>query len=158
LQNISPIGGPPPSINPSGAIAGTYQDASGTHGFLRESNGTLTTVDFPGSVGGTEVLAINPAGTLVGAAGIGFLRAPHGTFITTNFPGIPVCINPAGTIAGTYVDFSHGFVRSPNGTVTAFEAPGSAPMEVIAINPTFPGFSEVTPTLWPTFLEREELC
>jgi predicted membrane protein len=143
LNSIYLFDGPPPSINPSRAIAGTYSvfvPSFTEHGFLRERNGTLTTIDFPGSTF-TEVLAINPAGTLIGDFGNnfqGFLRTPDGTFITTDFPGFPVCINPAGTTAGTYTDASnvtHGFVRSPNGTITTFEAPGSAFMVVFAINP-----------------------
>lgn len=102
--------GPPPSINPSGVIAGTYSvfvPSFTEHGFLRERNGTVTTIDVPGSTF-TEVLAINPAGTITGdfsnttVAFHGFLRTRDGTFITTDFPyspvngaGIPVCINPA---------------------------------------------------------------
>jgi len=154
LNSIYLLDGPPPSINPSGAIAGTYSVSVPSfteHGFLRERNGTLTTIDVPGSTF-TEVLAINPAGTLIGDFGNfqGFLRTPDGTFITTDFPGFPVCINPAGTTAGTYTDASnvtHGFVRSPNGTITTFEAPGSAFMVVFAINPagTLTGYY-TTPT------------
>jgi hypothetical protein len=37
-------------------------------------------------------------------------------------------INPAGVIAGQYADTSnvtHGFVRTPNGTITTFNAPGA---------------------------------
>ena len=36
-----------------------------THGFLRSPDGSFTTVDFPGA-SVTEVLAINPAGAIVG--------------------------------------------------------------------------------------------
>ena len=56
----------PPSINPAGAIAGTYFDASrNEHGFLRDKSGALTTIDVPGAFF-TEVLAINPSGVIVG--------------------------------------------------------------------------------------------
>jgi hypothetical protein len=37
--------------------------------------------------------------------------------------------NPAGAIAGYYIDANvscHGFLRSPDGTITSFDAPGSA--------------------------------
>ena len=37
-------------------------------------------------------------------------------------------INPAGTIAGYYIDANnvfHGFVRAPNGAITTFDAPGA---------------------------------
>jgi len=138
--------GPPPTINPSGMIAGTYTVFSPSfteHGFLRERNGTLLTIDVPGAAL-TEVLAINPAGALVGDFNTatlffqGFVRTPDGTFSTANFPGIPVCINPAGTTAGNYTDASnveHGFVRAANGTVTTFDIPGSNFISVYAINP-----------------------
>ena len=77
------------------------------HGFVRAANGTITTFDAPG------------AGTGPGS--------PKG------FPGvgtIPVSINTAGDIAGTYTDASgvaHGFVRAANGTITTFDAPGAGP-------------------------------
>ena len=153
LNSIYTGFGTPPSINPAGVIAGTYSDSSFTeHGFLREGNGTLTTIDVPGSTF-TEVLAINPAGTITGDFGCtttvcfhGFLRTLDGTFVTTGFPnfpgsGIPLCINPAGTTAGSYLDASnawHGFVRAANGTLTTFDVPGVKNVlnfEVLAINP-----------------------
>ena len=66
FASIYTSGGAPPSINPAGAIAGTYFDVSGAeHGFLRAGNDAVTTIDAPGAAL-TEVLAINPSGTLVG--------------------------------------------------------------------------------------------
>jgi hypothetical protein len=83
-------GGPPPSVNPAGAITGTYFDASFVeHGFLRTRDGTFTTIDFPGAFF-TEALAINPAGVIVGdfcnadTCYQGFLRTPDGTFTVIN--------------------------------------------------------------------------
>src|ERR1700740_697248 len=57
----------PYAINPAGAIAGQYLDASNVlHGFLRAVDGTITTIDAPGagtgSGQGTVVRSINPAG------------------------------------------------------------------------------------------------
>lgn len=91
----------PSGINKGGAITGNFIDSNGlNHGFLREATGEFTTFDVPG------------AGT---AAGSGF-----GTF--------PVSINDEGTIAGHYTDtniVNHGFVRSPEGRITTFDAPGA---------------------------------
>jgi len=135
--------GPPPSINPSGAIAGTYVDPSFVeHGFLRTADGTFTTVDFPGAFF-TEVLAINPAGEIVGdfcnaiICFQGFLRTPDGTFTIINAnAGIPSAVNPAGAITGTVLTGSAGYLQSPNGTFTVFNAPGSTFTVPIAINPS----------------------
>src|SRR5579872_4942869 len=56
------------------------------------------------------------------------------TLITFDAPndvfGIqPLSINPANAITGYYLDASfvaHGFLRSPDGTVTTFNPPGAA--------------------------------
>jgi hypothetical protein len=68
------------SINPAGAITGTYFDASYVgHGFLRAPDGTFTTFDAPGA-GYTNPSSINPAGAITGyyydasVVGHGFLR------------------------------------------------------------------------------------
>jgi hypothetical protein len=50
------------SINPTGAITGSYFDASTVqHGFLRSDDGTFTTFNGPGSIF-TFPASINPAG------------------------------------------------------------------------------------------------
>jgi hypothetical protein len=76
------------------------------HGFVRTPDGTFTTIDFPGAFS-TEVLAINPAGEIVGDFSNavtffqGFMRTPDGTFTVINAnAGIPSGINPAGAITG----------------------------------------------------------
>jgi hypothetical protein len=58
--------------------------------------------------------------------------AKHPTIITFDPPGSilteALAINPAGTIAGGYLDASnvvHGFLRVPDGTFTTFDAPGA---------------------------------
>jgi hypothetical protein len=90
----------PSSINPAGAITGSYYDVNFVgHGFLRAKNGTLVSFDAPG------------AGTT-----------------DPSFPGTyAVSINPAGAIVGMYTDansLSHGFVRASDGTFTTFDPPG----------------------------------
>src|SRR6516162_9310960 len=102
---FDPPGGPardmlPSGINPSGTITGTYitgfyPNPPVFHAFLREPDGTFTTLDPPGSTG----------------AYVGFFETPGGQ----------QPINPAGAITGTYFDASgvgHGFLRSSKGTVT----------------------------------------
>src|SRR6266487_4354601 len=65
------------------------------------------------------------------------LLGPQPTITTFDAPGagtgpgqgtITFAINPAGAIAGRYVDTSdaaHGFLRAPNGTITTFDAPNA---------------------------------
>ena len=87
----------PSGINPSGAITGTYITGSYVHAFLRAPDGTVTTIDPPGSTG----------------AWVGFFQG---------LVGPP--INPAGDITGTYFDASgvqHGFLRDKHGTITTFD-------------------------------------
>lgn len=142
-------------LSPSGVIEGYYLDAGNVfHGFLRSRHGTLTTFDAPGAGTGpgqgTQPQSINPSGEITGfytdSAGLshGFLRGRNGTIVTFDAPGAGnggcappiICssgtqggsINPEGTIAGQYVDNSgvfHGFVRSPGGAITTFDAPGA---------------------------------
>jgi hypothetical protein len=95
----------PSGINPVGAITGTYIRGSYPnfvfHAFLRAPDGTVTTIDPPGSTG----------------AYVGFFEESGGQ-----------PINPAGAITGTYYDESgvqHGFLRSAKGIVASFDPPGS---------------------------------
>jgi hypothetical protein len=81
------LGSPPPSINPAGAVAGTYFVSVPSYterGFLRDKNGVIATINAPGSTGNTEVLAINPSGVMVGDlfCCTGFIRYPNGSFTT----------------------------------------------------------------------------
>jgi hypothetical protein len=67
-------------------------------------------------------------------AGHGYVRAPDGTFTTFDVPGAgpdrgqSESINPAGTIAGVYLDANfvvHGFVRARDCAITTFDVPGA---------------------------------
>lgn len=94
------------NINDQGAIAGNYVDSNDvSHGFVRKPGGELDSFDAPG------------ADTRSG----GF----RGTF--------PSGINRGGTITGHFVDskdtnlnWSRGFLRSPQGGLTTFDVPGSS--------------------------------
>jgi hypothetical protein len=146
-------------INPEGAVTGSYADATGAiHSFLRASNrnGNFITFDPPGSTCTVPSIpfaicsypgGINPAGAIAGTycsanTCHGFLRSPDGRFTTFDAPGVavngpgvelgtvPNGINPAGAITGYYVDanyMNHGFLRSPDGRFTTFDAPGAVP-------------------------------
>lgn len=88
-------------INNFGAITGYYLDNENVyHGFLRSSEGKFTTFDSTGA-------DTNP-----------------GDFNGT----LPNAINDAGAITGVYYGLNnvgHGFLRSPDGTFTTFDAPDS---------------------------------
>lgn len=159
----------PESINPAGAITGYYTDSTGlSHGFLRSRDGEVTTFDVPGAgrpascsppiicSNGTQGASINPVGEIAGQFGDtsgvfhGFLRSPDGTITTFDAPGAGTAtdqgtfvtftdgINPAGAIAGGYVDTSnvfHAFIRAANGTFTEFAIQGSPLTDNSGINP-----------------------
>jgi hypothetical protein len=100
-----------PAINAAGAIAGFYSDSVNVyHAFVRGPDGSFTEFDAPDA--GTQSVAgfvPTPMGVLGG----------QGTYATA--------MNDAGLITGFYVDISnmlHGFLRTPDGTITEFDAPG----------------------------------
>src|SRR6266567_299782 len=144
-------GTPPFAINPTGAIAGRYIDASDAfHGFLRTPEGAITTVDVPGAGTGpgqgTRASNINPSDAVAGRyidpsdVSHGFLRASDGTIATFDAPNAGTgpgqgtivfsvdCLNPAGAITPTSLDANnvfHGVLRAPDGTMTTFDVPGA---------------------------------
>jgi predicted membrane protein len=129
----------PGAMNPAGAITGTYFDENFvSHGFLRSSDGTLTTIDAPGAVYGTNAEAVSAVGVITGFytdasfAVHGFLRSPDGAITTFDAPGAfvtqPSGLNVQGTVIGQAFDenSAHGFVRAPDGSCTIFDPTGSA--------------------------------
>src|SRR4030095_10989945 len=107
-----------------------------SHGYVRASDGTITTFDPPG-IGtgpgqGSVPQNINAPGVVVGqyfdASNLihGFVRTTQGAITTFDVPGagtgpfqgtVPLCNNPVDVITGYYIDASdvfHGFLRSPN--------------------------------------------
>ena len=139
-------------LNPEGAVTGYYWDTNWVgHGYLRSRDGIITEFDAPsagstpGSGEGTFPMAINADGTIAGFVQDnselthGFVRTHDGRFTTFDVPGAgtvpdswqgtyPLAINPAGAIAGDYLDASyvyHGFLRTPDGKITTFDAPGA---------------------------------
>lgn len=96
-------------ITPTGEITGDYVDVNCLeHGFIREPDGRFIEFEAPG------------AGTTPSPCVNGFWGGLQGT--------TPADINATGEIAGIMMDGQniwHGFLRSPEGEFTTFEAPGS---------------------------------
>jgi len=139
-------------INPEGAVVGEYLDSNNMwHGYLRASDGTITEFNDPhAGPNGTLTDGINPAGEIWGvyidANNVfhGFLLSPDGEFTEVDVPGAGTgtyqgtnacwyiyCyggITPDGTVTGFYADSNsvyHGFLRSPRGHFTKFDATGA---------------------------------
>ena len=149
------LGGPPPGINPAGAVAGTFDGSgpglTGAHGFLRTKDGVFTTIDVAGA-SFTEVLDINASGVIVGdfcnptTCFTGFLRAPDGSITPIRTPGggcgaesIPTGITPGGAVVGQTstpnCKVGLGYLRMPDGTITRFGISGASTFEALAIDP-----------------------
>ena len=125
----------PLSINDGRTVTGYYISNSGvTGGFLRSTDGQITTFNVPGSAT-TVPVAINTAGDITGYYQIatnnvlgspqGFVRTPDGnitTFTGYNSNGLtPVSINVAGEIVGNFPDEAQGaniFIRSTSGVIS----------------------------------------
>jgi len=134
------------AINPSGDIVGRYTDAvRKNHGYLL-SQGSLTTIDFPGSdVTFTGAIGINPQRDIVGRyrttdgkfhgyllSGAEFTSFDFGAKTFTSANGI----NPRGDIVGQYTDATgiHGFLLS-GGEVTSVDFPDYMQTVAWSINP-----------------------
>ncbi len=93
------------NINFFGLSVGNYMDTTANlvqHGIIRRADGTFTKFDAPG------------AGTGPGQG--------------TGCPGCFTGLNQLGAIAGIYTDSNtvyHGYIRSPDGKFTSFDAPGA---------------------------------
>jgi hypothetical protein len=106
-------------INAPGSVTGFYEDSSGIeHGFVRTSNGTITSFDVSGSTG-TSGIGINTAGAITGFyeddnLQYGFVRAPSGTIVTFtvgSYGTIGASKNDLGSVAGSCGGRS--FIRIP---------------------------------------------
>jgi uncharacterized membrane protein len=155
-------------INLFGTASSGYEDNSGNfvdHGLLRSADGKLTTFNVPGAgtgpYQGTGCPGCARPINLLGAdAGFdidennvvhGYLRSPTGEITTFDAPGegpqglgcsadCSMGLNDFGAITGSYLDANnvyHGFLRSPEGKFTTFEAPG-ADTTAGDFNGTFP--------------------
>jgi len=126
-------------INDGGQIVGVFESTPGVnHAFVRDAEGTFTTIDAPGATSDTEAEGINNAGQIVGGFGDasgnhGFLRDAGGTFTTIDVPDATYTwaygINGAGQVVGfffpPYPSNGHGFLRDTGGTFTTIDVPGA---------------------------------
>ncbi len=124
-----------------------------THGLLRNPQGKFTSYTIPaagtGPYQGTWCPACASPVNLFGASASyyidggnvvhGYLRSPFGTFNSFDIPGAgpqgigcyadcPIGLNDWGAITGFYPDANgvyHGYLRSPDGRITSFDAPGA---------------------------------
>lgn len=99
----------PNAVNSAGVVAGWYlNDNNVWYGFLRTPDGKIITFSAPG------------AGSTPSPCANGLWGGLQGT--------TPGDMNAAGEIAGIINDTNsvwHGFVRTPDGEFTTFEAPGA---------------------------------
>ncbi len=121
-----------PLVNATGAVAGTYYDKQELpHGYIRNPDGSIVTVDGPSDDGGTMITGISDAGFVVGSYisnddTWGLIRTPKGTavpFLGPNNEQVNqvIGINSKNTTLATYVDFKfYGFFLTSKFKYTAF--------------------------------------
>jgi hypothetical protein len=123
----------PVAINATGAIAGYYNDNSGTHGFVRSAAGVVHGFNAPSSAHGTFVTGLNDNGIIVGYTKDAE-DVPHGFALNTatskdvaldaplGVNGTEIlAIEKSGKMTGIYFDennTAHGFRALA--TVTGF--------------------------------------
>jgi len=124
-------------INAEGDIVGRYQVGSAGHGFLL-SEGTITTIDYPGGISGTtQAHGINPEGVVVGLytdhgtivpgdalRTRAYLRDASGNFTPIDFPGaentFAIKVSPTGQVVGCYHHQNSDFAVSGGGTMHGY--------------------------------------
>jgi hypothetical protein len=149
------------SINNRGQVTGDYVDyPTEYHGYIRDSDGTMTTFDAPdasfsGFWNGTTPTSINQFGDVCGyyhdanAAIHSFLRTHDGNFIDFQVPGASTNaysgawasrILDDGTVLGFYYDDNYqayGYVRFPRGqvwTVSFPQIPNAHDFGIVNVN------------------------
>ena len=143
------------NINIFGTVVGHDRNNNSVgHGFVRSPQGKLATFDIPGA-GNDNGQGTGCPGCSVGLNIFGasagyyadsnslqhiYLRSFAGQATTFNTPGdaslgancfsdCPLGLNDWGAITGVYFDANgvgHGFLRTPDGEVGSFDAPGAA--------------------------------
>jgi hypothetical protein len=137
----------PRKINAGSDVVGySTSPANGARGFVFDLSGGIFTdlLVSPGAIA-TEATDINDNHMIIGwyqqpqgMRFIGFVIDAGGvaTSFSPDFHTKPLSINTEGGITGSTGDIllGHGFVRSPNGTVTVFDAPGCLATHGVSIN------------------------
>ena len=144
-------------LNSSNQITGYYLDvAAVTHGYLRESDSTLTfPIDPPGSTG-TILFGNNDSNWVVGryadSAGVthGLFFMTPDDFLTFDFPDSTFTslngISSQGVICGRYVDASgiaHGFLAKLNPNATSKPNGNNRPF--VPVKPAHPALETLRP-------------
>jgi uncharacterized membrane protein len=125
-------------INDRGVMVGAYAAGGTVHGFVRDANGSFTTVDYPGAAE-TALYEINERGQIVGSAGdTPGSGLPHdfvlddGDYAPIEFPGASQSyvddVNNRREIVGYYLDATgtlHGFLRDRRGRYSPIDHPGA---------------------------------
>lgn len=138
----------PWTIGDDGTIAGAYAVRTGGKfewlGFVRTPDGQFTEFKAPRAPRYTGVAAIAMPGWVAGTGetrgldhvDFGFLRDPSGQFTVFGDQLIVNCANSSNTTAGSFGPGSawHGFVRTPDGTITPFDPDGATYTAAFAIN------------------------
>ena len=136
-------------------VGTSFDNDGNSHGFLRTRDGNMSTFDVPGGTdtayytfGGGSIASINSEGQVAsnyfqpipgnpfGGNFRGMLRKEDGSFETWDASTSGPCctwtystgLNEAGTITGydnDGHDIYHGYIRSPDGVITTFDAPGA---------------------------------
>jgi len=128
------------AMNPDGQIVGYSWDVSSgvaiTHGFLRDPDGTFVSLNVPADWTTFTMDSINHGGQIAGQYCTAstcqtFVRNQNGKFVSTGMMAINIFMNAAGQTSGTVSFFTpaggyHGFVRTRQGVVTNFDAPGAS--------------------------------
>jgi len=135
------------AINDRDVVAGDYTDEMVvTRVFIRTPKGSLKTFRVINETD-TRVTALNNEGAIAGTytnrSGNfeGFVRDAAGKVETFKITGLKskdtqvVAMNDSGTIVGRWNSFpQHGFIRSADGTLTKFDAPGALETFPASIN------------------------
>jgi hypothetical protein len=135
----------PMGINNAGTIVG-YYGSGRAQGFLRQPDGSVTTIDYPG-VFSTAPSSINNLGVIVGKWNDssnnrhGWIRDTAGNFTSFDVPNSSgtyiIGINDLGQMCGYYIgsdSLEHGFVCDALGNVTTVDFPGAIQTEIRGIN------------------------
>ena len=144
-------------LNASDQLTGYYIDASGfTHGYLRESDGSLTSPIDPPDSTGTILFGNNDSNWVVGryadSSGVthGLFFMTPGDFVIFDYPGSTFTslngINQRGYICGRYIDgagIEHGFLAKANRDATA--TPNRSNLPLAPVKPTSPSPETLRP-------------
>jgi len=136
------------AVRRDGTIVGNYskktdQNTFYTRGFVRTPDGQYMDVMAPHAAGYTSAVSLDKAGWIAGTGirgrhgdTFGFLRNPRGHYTEFGEQLTVACANSHQTIAGTLSANGaiHGFVRTPDGTITQFDPPRAVYTVVSAIN------------------------